>query len=255
MESIALSVITVSHCDFFGLTRTIASMNSQILSKPNSDPRLVEHIVVASGYDDEEKIALKNMVDNKNVLWIFDKDVSLYNAMNIGLNVAAGSSGFFLNGGDRLFNSFSLDIILKSIDAGEIHLFRVMQVSDRWGYIRPGKKKIQSLLEYSHQGFVVPLDEKTPSFDENIYINADRYWMMECFDQYPATSHDDIVSSFTLGGISNMPSVKTIGIRWRSNGWMRAGLELIKLLLLKTLGPERYYNFLALRKGYEKVSL
>ena len=84
-----LSIIVVSYDNLTELKKTIGSIDMQ-----NSlDDTNAEIIVVASGYTSEA--FLKNNIMIMPMSIIFNKDTSLYNAMNIGIKHATGSHILF----------------------------------------------------------------------------------------------------------------------------------------------------------------
>lgn len=245
-----LSIITISYGDKDGLASTIDSVVGQDCFQEQKVS--FEHIVVASGLSQEISQVLAKKYDGSGVKFIFDKDDGLYNAMNIGLSHAKGSHVYFLNGGDELLYKNSLHTILNDISSNCISLFRVCMSFNDVNYIRPGNGgKFRSRKIYSHQGFIAPLNKHTPRFDESRIINADTKWMTTCLQVFLHKTSNDIIAKFGLGGVSNKPTLKTVKLRYESNGPLRAALELLKLSIAKTLGLPLYYRLLSIFNGYE----
>jgi glycosyltransferase involved in cell wall biosynthesis len=245
-----LSIITISYGDKDGLASTIDSVMGQDCFQKRRVS--FEHIVVVSGLSQETNQALANAYDGSGVKFIFDKDNGLYNAMNIGLSFAKGSHVYFLNGGDKLLYKNSLQTILNDISSNCISLFRVCMSFNDVNYIRPGNGgKFRNRKIYSHQGFIAPLNEHTPRFDESKIINADTKWMTTCLQVFLHKKNNDIIAKFGLGGLSNKPTLKTVELRYENNGPLRGALELLKLSIAKTLGLTLYYRLLSIFNGYE----
>lgn len=93
-----LSIITVSAFDTQRLQKTLDSL-SDILSE------LVEHIVIHPNQD-KETIALLESRAYKNVnrRSYVDFGTGIYQAMNIGVEIAMGKYVWFINSGDELIN-------------------------------------------------------------------------------------------------------------------------------------------------------
>lgn len=246
-----LSIITVSYKDLAGLEATIESVKAQSAVAMQNTQSRVQHIVVMSGYPEEIRESVMASHSAPWVSYIVDRDTGLYNAMNAGLSAATGTHALFLNGGDRFHDASALDTLLASLRPGTIGLFRVIQHIGNQRFVRPGRAGPK--VRYSHQGFVAPLDDRTPRFDETLEINADTQWMRICLDLYLVEHHEAIITAFALGGRSNRPGIWTIGTRYRTNGLARATLEVYKLAMYKVLGEQRYYRLLAKRAKYDEI--
>lgn len=205
----------------------------------------VEHIAIISGVTDKEANLLECKYTSENRIFFFNQDVGIYNAMNLGLEKAKGDFVFFLNGGDTFANEESLGVILAKLHSRKCHLFRTNQIWEDDVYVRPSLKNMNKLFNHpAHQGFVAPLDEKTPRFDESRPIDADMIWMRQCIEIYGADVHEDVVANFYLGGISNYPTVKTILNRFKNQGARRGFKEIFKYSLRKVLRDRIYFKFI-----------
>jgi len=212
----------------------------------------VEHIAIISGVTETEANLLESKYFTDNRMFLFNLDVGIYNAMNLGLEKAKGDFVFFLNGGDTFANEESLSLILEKLNSRKCHLFRTNQIWKDDVYVRPSLENLNKLLKHpAHQGFVAPLDEKTPRFDESRPIDADMIWMRQCIEIYGADVHEDVVANFYLGGISNYPSLASVKKRYKGQGFARGSFEVIKMLLRIVLGNRIYYRYLAKRAGYD----
>ena len=98
-----IAIVTVHAGETKNLIKTIQSVNSQFL-KPDL------HLIVSKNYD--SKILQYKKKYNK---FIFKKDKSIYNAMNIGLKFTKDYFLFFLNSGDYLYSRNTIKIIKRFI--------------------------------------------------------------------------------------------------------------------------------------------
>jgi glycosyltransferase involved in cell wall biosynthesis len=96
-----VSIITVVRNDSAGLARTIASVRSQSY-------RPIEFIVMDGASEDE---TVKVIEANEDIIghWESQRDGGIYDAMNKGLQRATGDFLLFLNAGDELLASDSLE--------------------------------------------------------------------------------------------------------------------------------------------------
>ena len=246
-----LTIVTVSRADLSGLERTLRSIDQQ-------DEKNFENLVILSGYTDAER-ALIEKSSPAYRKFIFDRDKSLYNAMNIGLTAANGNYVVFLNGGDFFFSSAVSKQISDHLSGHKQMCinYRTIQIYDDLAFIRPSIKNLkQRRVPFGHQGFVCPISE-TPGerilYDESNYIAADVAWMKAKIDKYGTIVSEEIIAVHELGGLSNFPTTKTIRIRRKSQGFGRAFTETIKLLLLRALGARRYFFVMATLNRYEQT--
>ena len=89
-----LSIITINYNNSRGLQKTMQSVFSQSFKD-------FEYIVVDGGSTDES-IATLQQYENKLAFWVAEKDKGIYDAMNKGIEKAAGQYILFLNSGDWL---------------------------------------------------------------------------------------------------------------------------------------------------------
>ena len=105
MESIILTVVTISFNDLKGLQLTCKSIwDSNIHGG-------LEHIIVDGGSEDGTLKFLRENQDRFQKV-IIGKDEGIFDAMNIGANLANGSFTVFMNSGDAFYED-AVSIILE----------------------------------------------------------------------------------------------------------------------------------------------
>lgn len=245
---IKLSIVTVYR---FGhpssLARTIQSVRSQEVPP-------FEHILVLSGVDDPDYVEHAYARDQTHML--INQDHSIYHAMNLGLQMAAGDAVLFLNGGDLLLDDGAIRRIADHYEPGRCLAMRTVQVYDSDAYIRPANSRMADLRRSpSHQAFVAPLsDAKSIPFDEQRHISADSRWMQALIARCGLAIDSSIIAQFHLGGVSNYPTLQTVNKRLHDAGWKRSALELLKWLMRSLLGSRNYY-YLLLRRKCDRIPL
>lgn len=242
-NKLKLTVVTIGFSNIDEIMLTCKSVDDQ-----THQP--YEHIMVISGLNANEK----KILESKHVLafrkFLYDVDNSLYNAMNIGLNVSNGDFLYFLNAGDTLNSSQAIYGMTKYLSSKKCHLFRTHQVWCDDVYVRPSLDKIERLSIFpAHQGCIVPLDRRTPRFNELRLFDADVIWMKECMAMYSPEIHKDVIANFHLGGLSNFPTIRTIRLRYRNQGVKRGSKELVKFIFRKILSDRVYYRFIMYLSG------
>lgn len=246
-SSSKIAIITISFKNLSELEATLQSIDHQ--TTPPSD-----NVIVASGYNDHEKKYLTHAYNSSFRRFIFDRDKSLYDAMNIGLRAADGDALLFLNSGDLFFSENSINVIQKNYSPNFCVQFGTAQRYKNEIYIRdPQALKNKCSQLTGHQGFVAPLPgaKKYTFNSQQNPISADKDWMLRILKDTSKKSADDIITIFNLGGISNAPSLKTLRLRYQDGGVPSFSKELIKLPLFSVFGKKYSYRLLY-RKKYRR---
>jgi glycosyltransferase involved in cell wall biosynthesis len=242
-----LTIVTINYGDFLPAIKTINSVSNQNMA-------CFEHLIIASGVSLDDAHKLESEFSAPYRKFVFNKDTSLYNAMNIGLKKASGDGVLFLNGGDEFYTRESISTIQKKWKPNICLAFRTLQSYGADMYIRPGLRHLNDLLKRpGHQGFIAPTNRHKIFYNENKTINADGLWMKQNINKYGALVFPDILSCFELGGISNRASIKQSMQLFLSDGIKKGMIEIIKTLLRASIGTRSYYKLLAVMRFYDNV--
>jgi putative colanic acid biosynthesis glycosyltransferase len=109
--SAMFSIITVTYNDSKGLKKTFESVKSQAFKE-------FEWIIIDGGSKDDTKIFLESNA-LPNWIWISEKDSGIYDAMNKGIKLCNGQYVVFLNAGDILPDSNTLERINSFLSGQE----------------------------------------------------------------------------------------------------------------------------------------
>ena len=245
-----LSIITIFRLG--EITELIKTLNS--IKQQTCLP--YQHLLIISNIDDITEF--KKRLDYTQGSFILNEDRSLYDAMNIGLQHADGDAVYFLNGGDQLHSINAIKIIIDKmkLNVGCL-LFRTIQYYKNDGYIRPKLNKIHTLKKFpAHQGFVAKLAvAKQYKFKDSPHaINSDLLWMRSIINELSVLICPEIIANFSLGGVSNLPSLSTCKMRTIESGLSKGIIEFCKFILYKILNGRQYYRYLYFRK-YEYIDL
>jgi hypothetical protein len=174
------------------------------------------------------------------------KDKSLWDAMNIGLNLTKDYFIIFLNSGDIFFNNKSINVIKKKINNGVKNclIFKTNLIYKTTLF--SVKKYFFYTKKYSpHPSFVRPkIKKKLFLFDSNIKLAADSLWIKKNIKEFGIKKYFTTVSTHYLGGISSNPNYHTITHQFKLS--IKEGLlELLKFLI-KNISMKRiyYYKFI-----------
>jgi len=232
----SLSVITVFKIgQLFELENTVSSVRSQTVP-PH------EHILVVSGVNNPVDFEIK--FANNFTKLIINKDLSIYNAMNIGLARSTGDALIFLNGGDCFVDCTSIEKIIKNYVSGRCLAMRAVQVYADDFYVRPALRRLSDLKKWpNHQAFIAAgVPARQVKFDELKTISSDMEWMRGLIDRCGVKLNHEVISKFALGGISNMPTISTTKARLLEGGYFQAFLEFVKFIIRVLFGKKNYYR-------------
>ncbi|HZH55525.1 MAG TPA: glycosyltransferase family 2 protein [Sphingobacteriaceae bacterium] len=108
-----LSVITVVYNNVKDIARTLHSVLDQ--SYPH-----IEYVVVDGGSTDGTLAVLRQYEDRISQL-ISEPDEGIYDAMNKGLRMATGDYVLFMNSGDELYASNTVEAVFASASDSDIY--------------------------------------------------------------------------------------------------------------------------------------
>ena len=268
MNTFCIITITISlkSSDFYKTLETITNQKNKNFF----------YIIVASKVDNYHmsKVEKKLIDNNIETKIIGNKDSSLYNAMNIGLDSAMNLPILFLNSGDLLWNDKCSELIQKKIIKNKLNCFSVVNSFDNSsGYIRISSSKyfenkivriicdllkIEELIKRlpPHQGIVFNYNHPIKyRFSENIGYHADTILIENLLKNIDAQYFNEPISIFDLGGISSKPSLKRYINHLNRFNLYKAIFELIKLISYKIIGPKNYFALINIAAGNKFVDL
>jgi glycosyltransferase involved in cell wall biosynthesis len=214
MNTPDISVITVHKGDLSELQKTVNSLS--FFKTIN-----FEHIIVAKLENCLIPIAKETFSRSKLIL---NKDKSIYDAMNIGLNNASGKFVMFLNSGDELINS--IGEILHDYAPTCIQFQSTLAIDNL----------SVSAMVLNHQNFIAPNSDLR--FEDNRGIFSDALWMEDNIKQFGLHKINTSLAKFNYGGISTRPSMKTAVKNLKFDRFLRARIQFLFKAILVFLGAE-----------------
>lgn len=176
-----LSIITINFNNVTGLKKTFDSVVKQTFTD-------YEHIVIDGGSRDGSAELIKENVDHISY-WQSKKDYGIYDAMNQGIDIAKGDYIMFLNSGDYLLESDSLEKLFRvklNVDVVYADAKRTNQTTKEIEvYKQPEKLTPLFFYRYSlcHQSmlFKRTLFEKYGKYREDLKVVSDWAYNIKLF--------------------------------------------------------------------------
>jgi len=202
-----LSIITINKNNAGGLEKTIQSVVCQTYTD-------LEYIVIDGASGDESVEIIKKYADKINY-WVSEPDTGIYNAMNKGICEAKGEYCLFLNSGDWLISSSTLDNVFKEISGNPSDIFYSDRINTDNTIVRyPKSMTIDFLLErrINHQNSLLrrSLFLKHGLYNENLKIASDWEYFLNEYWRYKSTFYhiETNISVFDIHGIGSQKSVE-----------------------------------------------
>lgn len=173
-----ISIITVVYNNREFMDKTIKSIVAQ--TYPN-----IEYIII-DGCSTDGTLDVIRAYNDKIAYWISEKDSGIYDAMNKGLNCATGDYVWFINAGDQIKQSDTLQSIIKQDPAIDVYYGDTMLIDENDNYLGmrrlrpPQKLSWKSLgmgLVVCHQALIIKR-ALVSKYNLKYLIAADFDWVM-----------------------------------------------------------------------------
>ena len=139
-----ISIITVVFNDAEQILKTIQSVAGQSYSN-------IQYIVVDGGSTDNSVNVIRQHESHISE-WISEKDEGLYDAMNKGLKLATGDYVWFLNSGDEIYDSHTLENIFEDVQGRPGIIYGDTMITDITGK-EVGTRRLQPPVELTWKSF------------------------------------------------------------------------------------------------------
>ncbi len=208
-----LSVITISLNNADGLRQTCESLFTQSFTD-------YEFIVIDGGSTDGSVAFLQQHTD-RITHWTSEPDRGIYHAMNKGISRATGTYCLFLNSGDWLVSSSTLETVFAhqpqaDIVVGDVYFFDTQTNAIKWHVPSPDVLTAKTLFlgTLPHQATLIrrSLFGQFGLYNEQLRIASDWLFFLEaslergCSYQHIA----ETVAYFSMDGISCNPQTNSL---------------------------------------------
>lgn len=212
------SIITVTYNAEAFIEKTILSVLGQ--SYPD-----IEFILIDGASTDNTMEIIKKYKDH-HIIWKSEPDNGLYEAMNKGLKLATGDYVWFINAGDTLHSTSTVEELADSIPGKLLPdiIYGETAIIDQTGKIM-GMRRLKTPKNLTwksfrmgmlvcHQSFLVKLT-LAPEFSLSYPRSSDFDWCINCLKKasYTFNSHL-ILSDFLEGGMSTSQRKESLKERY-----------------------------------------
>ena len=224
-----ISIITVTYNAERFLERTIRSIVNQQQVVLGVD---YEYLVM-DGASTDGTMALVRRYENHISSWVSEPDKGLYDAMNKGLHMATGDYVWFMNAGDELFDSQTLQRLLEAIrtQPADVYYSDALFVqengepvglrSEVTPHTLPGTLVWQDMalgMKVSHQAFIARR-RIAPDYPVT-NLSADLDWEIRCLKAAQCIKYlPFVLCRYLVGGLSKQQHRRSLIDRFKVLTW------------------------------------
>ncbi len=198
-----ITIITVVYNAQALIEKTIQSVLQQTYP-------FIEYIIV-DGASSDGTLHLIEKYRSQLALVLSEKDKGIYDAMNKGLDRATGDYVLFLNAGDQLYDTDSINTVFAITSNADVYYGRAVVIDEKQNLLAERRLKPPAELNWkslrfgmcvSHQAFI-PKRMLCDAYDLNYHISSDIDWVIRVLKKSGKTVNvHEIISKFLEGGTS-----------------------------------------------------
>lgn len=244
-DNVKISIITVVYNSEKYIEATIQSIINQTYKN-------FEYIII-DGNSKDKTIDIIKSYEDKISYWISEPDEGLYDAMNKGIKIAKGDYLLFINSGDKLYDSTTLEKIFNNEEA-DIYYGDTIIINEKGedlGYrrLRPPKqltfKSLKKGMLVCHQSFIARKNI-IQSFDLNFKFSADFDWVINTVKNSTSTVNTELVISRFMEGGQTSDTVYR-GLKERFN-IMKKHYGFFSAIMQNVFLIPRFFSYLITKK-------
>jgi glycosyltransferase involved in cell wall biosynthesis len=198
-----LSIVTIVYNNVRDIERTMLSVLNQSYAH-------IEYIVIDGASNDGTLEIIQRYQDRLSKV-ISEKDAGIYDAMNKGLALASGDYVLFMNSGDELFASDTVEKVFATAPNADIYYGETEMFNEAWQSIGkrrhsvPEKFTWQSFrfgMTISHQAIYIRRTLTEP-YDRQYELSADIDWILTAAKKAKTSVKvSGYVAKYLVGGMS-----------------------------------------------------
>jgi glycosyltransferase involved in cell wall biosynthesis len=210
-----LSVITIVYNNVRDIERTVLSVLNQ--SYPN-----IEYLVIDGASNDGTMDILRQYESRISKL-VSERDKGIYDAMNKGLALATGDYVLFMNSGDEIYSSKTVENIFASGDDADIYYGETEMFDDAWQSLGRRRHKAPDAFTWkdfkygmsiSHQAIYIRKSLTEP-YDLTYKLSSDIDWILRAAKKAKKIVNvKAVVAKYLVGGMSKKKHRQSLAERF-----------------------------------------
>ena len=210
-----LSVITVVYNNALDIERTINSVLNQ--SFPN-----IQYVIIDGGSTDGTLDIIKKYESRISNL-TSEKDKGIYDAMNKGLALAIGDFVLFMNSGDEIYATDTVEKVFSSSPNGDIYYGETEMFDQQWNSLGQRRhkapehftwKSFKYGMNISHQAIYIRKSILEP-YDLKYTLSSDIDWIIKAAKKAKKIVNTRIyVAKYLVGGMSKAKHLQSLKERF-----------------------------------------
>ena len=198
-----LTVITIVYNNVRDIERTVLSVLNQ--TYPN-----IEYLVI-DGASTDGTLEILKKYEGRLAKLISEKDSGIYDAMNKGLALASGDYILFMNSGDEIYASDTVENVFASAPDADIYYGETEMYDENWKSLGQRRHKAPETFSWkdfkygmsiSHQAIYIRRSLTEP-YDPQYKLSADIDWIIKAAKKAVKIVNTRMyVAKYLVGGTS-----------------------------------------------------
>jgi glycosyltransferase involved in cell wall biosynthesis len=210
-----LSVITIVYNNVRDIERTVLSVLNQSYSN-------IEYLIIDGASNDGTMDILRQYESRISKL-VCEKDKGIYDAMNKGLALATGDYVLFMNSGDEIYASNTVERIFASGDDADIYYGETEMFDEAWQSLGRRRHKAPEAFTWkdfkygmsiSHQAIYIR-NSITEPYDLTYKLSSDIDWILKAAKKAKKIVNvKAVVAKYLVGGMSKKKHRQSLAERF-----------------------------------------
>ncbi|WP_291404286.1 glycosyltransferase family 2 protein [Daejeonella sp.] len=210
-----LSVITIVYNNVRDIERTVLSVLNQSYSN-------IEYLVI-DGASNDGTMDILRQYESRITKLVSERDKGIYDAMNKGLALATGDYVLFMNSGDEIYSSKTVENIFASGDDADIYYGETEMFDDAWQSLGRRRHKAPEAFTWkdfkygmsiSHQAIYIRKSLTEP-YDLTYKLSSDIDWILRAAKKAKKIVNvKAVVAKYLVGGMSKKKHRQSLAERF-----------------------------------------
>jgi glycosyltransferase involved in cell wall biosynthesis len=210
-----LSVITIVYNNVRDIERTVLSVLNQSYSN-------IEYLVI-DGASNDGTMDILRQYESRITKLVSERDKGIYDAMNKGLALATGDYVLFMNSGDEIYSSKTVENIFASSDDADIYYGETEMFDDSWQSLGRRRHKAPEAFTWkdfkygmsiSHQAIYIRKSLTEP-YDLTYKLSSDIDWILRAAKKAKKIVNvKAVVAKYLVGGMSKKKHRQSLAERF-----------------------------------------